>query len=159
MNPVTKFDTQWASRLADAYPEAAEQVEKLATHLMAKQERLFNLIQFCSAHPELDMMRMYVEYNAALDAVALEPPKGAEPEVSDEEAKALPHRQRAARTKRIRTRKAILKTAAELISAPSHWGRDELAFTAGVSVATLANYYATRNQLVAAAYEFLIDNG
>jgi hypothetical protein len=156
MNSRIKIDSHWLSGLAEEFPQSAEQVEKLAAHVAAKQERLSRLIHFCAAHPELPMMRMYAEYGAALDAVVLEPPREVEPEVTNEEAAELHPRERAARTKRIRTRTSVSKAATKLILRGTPWRMEQVAEEAGVGVATLHAHFSTRSKVVVAAYDELL---
>ncbi len=160
MDSRIKIHSNWLSDLAEAFPESVDQLGALAEHMFAKQEKLATLIRFCAARPELPMMRMYAEYSAALDAVALEPAREVETEVSDEEAKLLGSRQRAARTKRLRSRAWIVKTVATLIAENAgEWRLDEVPALSGMSNATLHNHFRSRSQLAAAAYDHLIANG
>jgi hypothetical protein len=157
MNSRAKIDSNWLSSLAEEFPQSADQIGALAKHLLDKQECLARLIRFCAARPELPMMRMYAEYGAALDAVALEPPRGeAEPELTDEEAAELEPRERAARTKRLRTRTRAIGTAVKLILEGSPWKIEQLAEKAGVGAATIHTHFSTRSRVIVAAYDELL---
>lgn len=159
MNSRTKIDSKWLSGLAEEFPQSADQIGALAEHLLDKQDRLARLIRFCVAHPELPMMRMYAEYGAALDAVALEPPREVEPEVTDEEAAELHPRERAARTKRLRSRRKIAEAAALLAREnPQVWKVEDVVPVSGVSLPTLYNHFFNRQRLTVAAYDHLVVN-
>lgn len=157
MDSSNEVHNQWITQLAAEFPQAADQLGALADHLQVKHERLAALIRYCAAHPELPMMRMYAEYSAALDAVALEPPREVEPEVSDEEAKLLGPRERAARTKRMRSRARIVKAAETFIlSQVPSWTLTEVAVEAGVGVATVHTHFRSRSNVLVVAYERLL---
>lgn len=158
MEPRIKIDSQWFSQLAERYPQAAEQLRELSEHLFAKQERLVALIMFCAAHPELPMMRMYAEYSAALDVVALELPNEQMEELTAEVAALNPH-QRAARTKTTRTQSRVIETVVNLIlDRQDSWTREEVADLSGVGLTTVYRYYNSREKLLAAAYSRLLAN-
>jgi hypothetical protein len=156
MDPCTRAHTHCFDQLASEYPRAAEQLNVLTKHLAIKHERLAALVRFCAAHPELPMMRMYAEYSTALDAVALEPPREEAQEVSDEEAARLSPRERAARTKRIRTRLRVVETASGFILERDSWRIEELAAEAGIGEATVHNRFHSRSGVVVAAYGHLL---
>ena len=152
-------NSRWAAQLAEEYPQAAVQLEQLAQHLRAKQERLGMLIRFCASRPELPMLRMYTEYSAALDAVALEPSREEPRGLSDKEVVDLPYRERGARTKRVRTRTSLIEAAATLILKSSgSWRVNAAVQLAGVGNATYHNHFASRERLLVAAYEHLLAN-
>lgn len=160
MDSRIKIRSNWLSDLAEEFPESVDQLGALAEHMFAKQEKLAALIRYCAAHPELPMMRLYAEYSAALDAVALEPPKEVEPEISDEEAKLLGPRQRAARTKCLRSRTWIAEAVAKLIAENAdQWRVDEVPGLSGMSIATTHNHFPNRNLLAAVGYQYLVDHG
>lgn len=160
MDSRIKFHRNLLSELAEEFPESVDQLDALAEHMFAKQEKLAALIRFCAARPELPMMRMYAEYGAALDAVALEPAREVEPQVSDEEAKALDPRARAARTKRLRSRRRAIEATALLIKRnPSKWTVEQAVPLSGVSQPTIYAHFTGRHQLTVEAYEYLIANG
>jgi hypothetical protein len=155
MNSRTQINSRWLARLAEEYPESAGQLGALTDHLLAKQERLAALIRYCAARPELPMMRMYAEYGAALDAVALEPLQEVA-ELAEDDAAKLGPRERAARTKRIRTDNWVLDAALKFILQRSSWRMDELAKEAGVGVATVHTHFHSRSNVLVAAYERLL---
>lgn len=159
MDPRIKVHgNNWLFELGEKFPESADQLDALADHLFTKQEKLAALIRHCAAHPELPMLRMYAEYSAALDAVALEPPREVELEVSDEEAGKLDSRARAGRTKLLRTRARIVEAASQLLGGTQPLAIDKVCELSRVSKPTFYNHFRLRSQLVAAAYAHLTTN-
>jgi hypothetical protein len=159
MDSRIKIHSHWLSELGKDFPESADQLGILAEHLFAKQEKLAALVRYCAAHPELPMMRMYAEYSAALDAVELESPVEIQSEVSEEEASKLSPRDRAARTKKLRTRTKTIAVAVKFILEGEAWTLVEVAEKAGVGIATVHTHFRNRNRVLVAAYnQLLTDN-
>lgn len=66
-------------------------------------------------------------------------------------------RQRAAETKRLRTREALVTAAIDLVSEAGKFYRvEDIAGAAGISLATLYNHFGTKKELIDAAYARLM---
>lgn len=144
------LDNRWLERLCKEYPQSADQLTALSDHLFTKQSHLQRFILFCAAHPELPMMQMFAEYNAALDDVALR--RMREPsndKLASFRAEAKPG------SKRHKTRSKLVEAALRLILEQTSWKLEELADTAGLSIATLHRHFDSRSAVVVAAYDRL----
>ncbi|HET6747028.1 MAG TPA: hypothetical protein VFH06_02910 [Candidatus Saccharimonadales bacterium] len=149
MTSRVRIHSNWLSELGEEFPQSAPQIDALAAHMFAKQEKLAALIRFCAARPELRMMWMYAEYSAALDAVALESSE------SERTTGTQPSgQQRSGRAGH--THNAILDVAETLIQRGEPWNRDKLANLANISPATLYNHFASTSHIIVEAYERLL---
>jgi AcrR family transcriptional regulator len=68
----------------------------------------------------------------------------------------LSPRERAAQTKRNRTREALITAAIDLVSEAGSYRLEDIASAAGVGLATVYNHFGGKKQLVDAAYERLM---
>lgn len=147
------IDGPWLERLGKEYPKAAGQLHALAAHLLTKEPRLYKLVLFCATRPELPMIRMFAEYGAALDDVALRHLKEpANQRAASFRAEARPG------SKRHRTRSKFIETALRLILERPSWKMEELAAEAGLAIATLHRHFDSRGAVIVAAYDQLLSN-
>lgn len=137
--------------------QVAERLQELSHFLQEKDRRLRALLQLFSANPTLPIEGMVREYSGVLDAtdgqVYLEQVRG------DAGAEGLNSRQRAARTKRIRTRDRLVSAAEQAVVLGQTSGSyffERVAAISGLSVATIFNHFATKNELLWAAYDRLL---
>ena len=154
---VEAAQATWITALAEHRPDLADQLWKLHNHDCYKHERLEVLRLLCIANSALPIEAMLLEYGAVLDTIDSD-----ERVQRDEEDSAgdLGSRQRSGRTKRLRTRENLIAATIKLITenrvvtAPFAATVAELS---GVSLKTLYHHFATKDELLAAAYARLLE--
>lgn len=143
----------WTKVLAARRPELADRLWELHNHYCDRHERLEALLLLIGIGAENQALELYAAYEA-LGSPVVASTRGDDGEVTDE----LDPRQRAALTKRTRTRKALLEAATSLI-AEGVTSRlvEETATRAGVGVATIYNHFSTKDDLIRAVYARLLE--
>jgi AraC-like DNA-binding protein len=132
----------------------AVRLRRLSHFLQEKNKRLEALLQLFTRDPTLPIEAMVREYGSALDSTDghdyLELVK------KDLSADDLDHRQRSARTKRIRTRERLISTATSMVIQREPFRLADLAEVAGMSVATIHHHFRTKDELLWAVYDRLL---
>jgi hypothetical protein len=147
----------WIKVLAEHSPALADQLRELYNHYCAKHERLQALLLLAAVIPARTASNLRAAYEA-LDSIAATSTSREADDHGEENSAEFGPRQRAAQTKRNRTRKALLDAALDLIiEGDTARLVDESAARAGVSVKTLYNHFSTKNELLAAAYKRLLE--
>lgn len=143
----------WIAALAARRPELADELWKLHSHYCDKHERLEALLLLVGDGAALPILKLYAAYEA-LGSPAIT----SVPDSGDDSTEELDPRQRAALTKRTRTRKALLDSAVQVIAegTTSHL-MEESATRAGVGIATVYNHFATKDDLILAVYARLLE--
>jgi hypothetical protein len=144
---------EWTNALAGQCPQVADQLRKLHERQLVRRRKLEALLVLFVANTNLPIEKMYVEYSALLDSNVGGVEQPAAPDGSECPG---PH-QRAAQTKRERTRRALVAATVEQITRGVDFRIDDIARVAGVSVPTLYNYFSTKEELMLAAYEHLLE--
>lgn len=136
---------------------AAERLRKLNRYLEEKNRRLNALIQLFAQHPAWPIESMVREYSTILDAT--DGHEYVKQVRLDASADGLDYRQRSARTKRVRTRDRLICTATRLVVRREPFRLQDLADLADVGVATVHSHFRTKNQLLWAVYDRLLQLG
>ncbi|MEV6831185.1 TetR/AcrR family transcriptional regulator [Amycolatopsis sp. NPDC051102] len=137
--------------------QAAERLQKLRLHLADKTKRIEALLQLFATNPTLPIEAMVREYGGVLDAT--DGRAYLQRVQRDAGADGLGYRQRAARTKRIRTRERLITAATQLVVERRTEGGNFLeavARVSGVSVPTISNHFPSKNDLLWAVYDRLL---
>lgn len=131
----------------------AERLQELNHFLQEKNRRLEALVQLFAQHPTLPIEAMVREYSAALDEVGICAP----PEEGDDQS--LGHRQRSGITKRHRNREKLISAGVEMIlsgrTTEAYFART-IARAADVTDKTVYHHFGTKNGLLVAAYDRLL---
>lgn len=143
----------WITALAERRPELADELWGLHNHYCDKHEQLEALLLLIEADTGLPILKLYAAYGA-LGSPVIKSVLGSD----DDSTEDLDPRQRAALTKRTRTRKALLDSAVQVIAegTTSHL-MEESATRAGVGIATVYNHFATKDDLIRAVYARLLE--
>ena len=137
--------------------QVAERLRELNHFLQEKDRRLRALLQLFLANPTLPIEAMVREYSGVLDAT--DGQAYLEQVRRDASIDGLDYRQRAARTKRIRTRERLIEVAMQLVvrgqSNDSNFF-ERVASISGLSVPTIFNHFAAKSELLWAVYDRLL---
>jgi DNA-binding CsgD family transcriptional regulator len=130
----------------------ADRLRKLNCYLAEKNKRLDALLQLFAQDPSLPIEVMVREYSAALDEAGI-------CTMPDEGRQNLGPRQRSGITKRQRNREKLIAAGVEMLLA----GKTNEAFfaksiaeIAGISEASFYHHFGSKNGLLAAAYDSLL---
>ncbi|WP_410641222.1 TetR/AcrR family transcriptional regulator [Amycolatopsis sp. lyj-346] len=134
--------------------QATERLQELRCFLQEKNRRIDALLQLFSQDPTLPIEAMVREYGSVLDST--DGHDHTERVGRDECANGLEYRQRGARTKRVRTRERIISAATELVVQRESFRLQDLAELAKVGVATLRFHFSTKDELLWAVYDRLV---
>jgi len=144
----------WITALVERRPELASQLWDLHNHYCDRHKKTEALLLLLSTNPNASALKFYAAYGA-LGQAAVMPRSDSEDESSEE---LNPH-QKAALTKRTRTRRALLDAASALIAEGCTTRlMEESAIRAGVGVATVYNHFANRDELTSAVYTRLLES-
>lgn len=129
-------------------------LRQLRHYLDEKNRRLDALLQLFRQTPSLPIEAMVREYSTVLDAT--DGHEYLEQVQQDASTEGLGYRQRSARTKRIRTRERLISTTQGLVIRREPFRLQDVADLAGVGVATLYSHFKTKNDLLWAVYDSLV---
>jgi tetracycline repressor-like protein len=139
--------------LAARRPELADELWKLHGHYCDRHERLEALLLLVGVGTTLPILKLYAAYEAFGSPVIT-----SAPDRDDNATEELDPRQRAALTKRIRTRKALLDSAVQVIAeGTTSRLMEETATRAGIGLATVYKHFATKDDLIRAVYTRLLE--
>jgi hypothetical protein len=146
----------WITALTEHRPDLADQLWKLHSRYCDKHERLEALLLLVGVDSALPVLELYPAYEALTSTVATS--ASVADECNEEASVQLDPHQRAAQTKRRRTRKALLDAALDLIAEGVTTNlMEESASRAGVGAATAYNHFATKDDMIRAVYARLLD--
>lgn len=138
----------WMARFAELYPSLADVLQAHHQRYCDKQGRSEELALLLTVEPKLPIEWALQEYGAALASTGTKPVTAATGAASASDA-----RERAAQTKRLRTRRALLDAALQSLLAGKSTRVDDLARTAGVGLTTLYRHFSTKEELLVAAVQ------
>jgi hypothetical protein len=143
----------WITTLVERRPELADRLWELHNRYCDRHQRLEALLLLIGVDAELPALELYAAYEA-LGTPVIASTSDAD---YDPIEKLNPY-QRAALTKRTRTRKAIID-AATLLMGDGTTSRlmEETAVQAGIGVATVYHHFATKGDLIQAVYARLLE--
>jgi hypothetical protein len=145
---------QWVAELVGLFPHLADTLWQYHDHYCARHEFTEALPLLLTLNPDLSLADLVRRYSAEINASVT----GEEQEVQESPVTgdALDSRQRAALTKRRRTREALITAAVEIIKEGGAFRGENIAEAAGVGLATLYNHFGSKGELLKVAYERLL---
>ncbi|MFB8777138.1 TetR/AcrR family transcriptional regulator [Streptomyces broussonetiae] len=146
---VSSAHATWIAALARRHPQLAGELWELHDSYCTRHEQLEALLLLLD-EDSLPALKLYQAFGA-LDSTLITPATDAE-QYETEPSNLDPH-QRAAQTKRTRTRRALLEAALSLIAEGVTTSlMEESAARAGIGVATAYKHFATKDDLIRAVY-------
>jgi hypothetical protein len=145
---------KWIAVLVNQHPHIANQLWRHHQRFCEQQARLAMLPLLLVLDPTLPLEGIVREYSVWVDAVADNPVWSTHVEPVIDESNA---RERAARTKRRRTREALITATIGLVKKGQRFSVQDVCNEARVGLPTLYNHFNSKEELLSFAYNRLFD--